>query len=296
MSNESRNPVVSWAWKIPAITIAYFIGVMISGGVITAAKMQWPALPESMSQTNEFVISFISSIIMAACLALLARGIRGSRTVRWLILTAFTYVTFGLNNQIEAAIFTTYGGTATMLLFFILPCASGAAAAVYLFRPEESNPLVENSITGQPASGWLWRVAVAWLAFPVIYIFFGMLAAPLVVPVYQNMDFGLTLPGFGIMIPVALARSALYLAVTIPILVTWSRSRRSLLWSLAVAFFAMMGLIGLLSATFFPPVLRVTHSVEILGDAIVYAWLLVAFFVPKARHGINKAVAAVAES
>jgi hypothetical protein len=232
---------------------------------------------------------------MAACLALIARGIRGSQFARWLILAVFTYVTFGLNNQIEAAIFTTYGGTATMLLFFILPCAFGAAAAVSLFRPEESGSMVENSITGHPASNWLWRVAVAWLAFPVIYIFFGMLAAPLVVPVYQTQDFGLTLPGFGTMIPVALARSALYLAVTIPILVTWSRSRRSLLWSLAVAFFAMMGLIGLLSATFFPPVLRVTHTIEILGDAIVYAWLLVALFIPKVRHEISAPVAAIVE-
>jgi hypothetical protein len=295
MNNETQKPIVSWMWRIPAITVAYFLGVMISGGLITAAKMPWPTFPGSASESENFIISLIGSILMAGCLALLARGIRSSRTTRWLILAIFAYVTFGLNNQIEAAIFTTYGGTATMLLFFILPCAFGAAAAVFLFRPEESGSLIENSITGQPASNWLWRVVVGWLAFPVIYIFFGMLAAPLVVPVYETQNFGLTLPGFGTMIPVALARSALYLAVTMPILVTWSRSRRSLLWSLAVAFFAMMGLIGLLSATFFPPVLRITHSIEILGDAIVYAWLLVALFVPKARQEINEPVAAIAE-
>jgi len=57
----------------------------------------------------------------------------------------------------------------------------------------------------------------------------------------------------------------------------------------------MMGLIGLLSATFFPPVLRVAHSIEILGDAVVYAWLLVALFIPKVRHEINQTVPAVAE-
>jgi len=295
MNTEAPNPFVSWLWKIPAIAFAYFFGVMISGALITAAKMKWPAFPQPTGESNEYLISAISSLILAVCLALLARGIRGSKTKRWLILTAFTYVTFGLNNQIEAAIFTTYGGTATMLVFFILPCAFGAAAAVYLFRPDESDSLVENSITGQPASDWLWRVAVVWLAFPVIYIFFGMLAAPWVVPVYETLDSGLTLPGFGTMIPVALGRSALYLGVTIPILVTWSRSRRSLYWSLAIAFFAMMGLIGLLSAAFFPPVLRITHSIEILGDAVVYAWLLVALFIPKVRHEINQAVPAVAE-
>jgi hypothetical protein len=256
---------------------------MISGAVITAAKMQWPALPETVSDTTNLVLVLISSFLMAGCLALLASGIRGSQAVRWLILAIFTYVTFGLNNQIEAAIFTTYGGTATMLLFFVLPCVFGSAAAVQLFRPEETTPSFENAIIGQPVSRWWWRVVIAWLAFPAIYVFFGMLAAPFVVPVYQGQDFGLTLPGWGIMLPVALGRSALYLAVTIPILVTWSRSRRSLVLSLGIAFFAMMGLIGLVTAAFFPPILRVTHSIEILGDAMVYAWLLLALFVPKQK-------------
>lgn len=210
-------------------------------------------------------------------------------------MAAFAYVTFGLNNQIEAAIFTTYGGTPTMLVFFVLPCAIGAAAAVQFFRPVQTDESLESVFIVQPVSKWWWRVVVMWLAFPVIYIFFGMLAAPVVVPVYQTQDFGLTLPGFGTMLPVALGRSALYLAVTVPILVTWSRSRRSLYWALAISFFAMMGLIGLLSAAFFPPVLRVAHSIEILGDALVYAWLLIALFIPKVRHEINEPVVAVAE-
>jgi hypothetical protein len=296
MENENRNPVVGWLWKIPAIALAYFIGVMISGAVITATKLQWPSFPESFNQSNEFVLSLLSAVLMAFCMALLARGIRGSQVARWFMLATFSYVAFGLNNQIEAAIFTTHGGTVTMLLFFILPCALGAVSAVRLFEPERMEPVLENAITDQPASKWLWRVAVAWLAFPVIYLFFGMLVAPIVVPVYQSQDFGLILPGFATIIPVALVRSALYLAFTIPIIISWSRSRRSLFWSLTFAFFAMMGLIGLLSTSFFPPILRITHSIEILGDAFVYALLLVALFIPNARHEVNESVPVVADS
>jgi hypothetical protein len=295
MNTESHNPFVNWLWKIPAISIAYFFGFMVAGAVITAAGMQWPAFPASLSQTNELTLSLISSILMAACLALLARGIRSSQAARWLIVVAFTYVTFGLNNQIEAAIFTTYGGTTTMLVFFFLPCAFGAAAAVWLIRPEPTDPALESAFTGTTVSNWWWRVVIAWLAFPAIYLFFGMLAAPFVVPVYEAQDFGLRLPGWGTMLPVALARSALYLAVTIPLLVNWARSRRGLFWTLAVTFFAMMGLIGLLTTTFFPPVLRITHSIEILGDAVVYAWLLVALFIPKARQQSDVPAAALAD-
>ncbi|MEJ2582413.1 MAG: hypothetical protein P8127_12400 [Acidobacteriota bacterium] len=296
MEKENLHPVVGWLWKIPAIALAYFIGVVISGAVITATNLRWPSFPESFNQSNEFVLSLVGAVLMAFCMALLARGVGGSYVARWFMLATFSYVAFGLNNQIEAAIFTTYGGTVTMLLFLILPCALGAAAAVSLFEPEWMETVLENTITSQPLSKWFWRVAVAWLAFPVIYLFFGMLAAPIVVPVYQSQNFGLTLPGFATIIPVALVRSALYLAVTIPIIVSWSRSRRSLFWSLAITLFAMMGLIGLLSTTFFPPVLRITHSVEILGDAFVYAWLLVALFVPNARHEVNESVPAVADS
>jgi uncharacterized membrane protein len=89
MNTESQNPIVGWAWKIPAIAIAYFIGVMISGAIITAAKMQWPTFPGSASETENFILGFISSFFMAACLTLLARGIRGSLAVRWLILAIF---------------------------------------------------------------------------------------------------------------------------------------------------------------------------------------------------------------
>ena len=120
MNTETQNPIVSWMWKIPAIAVAYFIGVMISGAVITAAKMPWPAFPGSASETENSILALVGSLLMAGCLALLASGIRGSQPLRWLILALFGYVTFGLNNQIEAAIFTTYGGTTTMLLFFIL--------------------------------------------------------------------------------------------------------------------------------------------------------------------------------
>jgi len=296
MNTEGKNTYIGWLWKIPTVAIAYFFGVMMSGAIITAAGMPWPKLPESLNGSSELLLGVVTSLLLAACLALLALGIRGSQPVRWFTLAAFTYVVFGLNNQIESAIFTTYGGVTTMLLFFLLPCTFGAAAAVKLFQPEENDRSLENVFAGRSISHWGWRVVVAWIAFPAIYLFFGMLAAPFVVPVYQTQDFGLTLPGMGTIVPVALGRSALYLAVTLPLILGWSRSRRSLIWSLSLAFFAMMGLIGLATAYFFPPVLRITHSIEILGDAVVYAWLLVTLFIPKARHQGNEAVPIVAES
>lgn len=283
MSVTNGNSIGSRIGKVAAVAAAYFLGTMISGMVITAAGMPWPAFPNPPSPTTNLILGVFSSILMAGCLALLANGSRGSQLVRWLALAAFSYVIFGLNNQIEAAAFTTFGGTATMLVFFVAPCLLGAAAAAWLVRPGTALQPRGVTVFDRPVSAWWWRLAVAWLAFPVIYVFFGMLVSPFVVPFYQDPSFGLTLPGWNTILPVVLLRSALALAVTLPILLLWSRSRRSLFVSLAIAFFAMMGLIGLAATTFFPPTLRVVHSIEILGDAVVYAWVLVALFVPKAR-------------
>jgi len=283
MSVNDANTVTTWIWKVLAIAAVYFLGTMISGAVITAAGMSWPTFPNPPSQTVNLLLNVISSLLVAGCLALLAWGVRGSQAVRWLILAAFTYVLFGLNNQIEAAAFTAFGGTTTMILFFVAPCLLGAAAAAWLVRPGTALQPRGATVFDRPPSAWWWRLAVAWLAFPVIYVFFGMLVSPIVVPFYKDPSFGLTLPGWNTIFPVVLLRSALALAVTLPILVLWSRSRRSLLVSLAISFFAFMGLIGLAATTFFPPTLRVAHSIEILGDAVVYAWVLVALFIPKAR-------------
>ena len=281
MSVNGARTVLTWLWKILVIAAVYFVGTMISGAVITAAGMAWPAFPNPPSETTNLILGALSSALVAGCLALLAWGVRGSQPVRWLVLAAFTYVIFGLNNQIEAAAFTAFGGTATMIVFFVAPCLLGSAAAAWLVRPGTALQPRDVTVFDRPASAWWWRLAVAWLAFPVIYVFFGMLVSPIVVPFYKDPSFGLTLPGWNTIVPVVLLRSALALAVTLPVLLLWSHSRRALLVSLAVAFFAMMGLIGLAATTFFPPTLRIVHSIEILGDAVLYAWVLVALFAPR---------------
>jgi len=280
MSTHRNNSVSGLAWKIPVIAVVNLVGTMIAGAAITAAGMPWPTVPNQPSQTTNFLLSAFGSLLMAVCLALLARGIRGSRPVRWLVLATFSYVIFGLNNQIEAAAFTSFGGTGTMILFFVAPCLLSAAAAAWLVDPGPE--LQDGTVGPRPLLSW-WRVVIAWLAFPVIYIFFGMLVSPIVVPFYQDPSFGLKLPGWGTMLLVVLLRSALALAVTLPVLALWSRSRRSLLVALAITFFALMGAIGLAATTFLPPTLRIAHSLEILADSLVYSWVLVALLVSKNR-------------
>ena len=80
-------------------------------------------------------LNLVGALVLAGFLWPRARGIGGSTPVRWLALAAFVYVCLGVNNQIEAAIFTTMGGTTTMLLFFIVPAVLCGGAAAQLVKP-----------------------------------------------------------------------------------------------------------------------------------------------------------------
>jgi hypothetical protein len=49
------------------------------------------------------------------------------------------------------------------------------------------------------------------------------------------------------------------------------REAGSLLFALALAHFFLVGLFALMQASFFPPVLRVAHSLEVAADSFAYA-------------------------
>jgi hypothetical protein len=281
MANEGKAiGLVGYARRIAVVAVAYFVATMVSGGIVTAVGMQFPQLP---GQTYNPALGFIGSLLLAAALIALARWIRGSGAVRWLILTVFTYVSYGLNNQIEASVFTTLGGTGTMLIFWLIPCLVGCGAAILLVPAPTTAGPVRTVFAGHPLSRWWWRVVLAWLAFPVVYYLFGMLVSPVVIGAYRHGQSGLVLPAQHVVIAAVALRSLFFLAVTVPILRTWSGSRRGLVLTLGGAFFVMVGAVGLIVGTWMPATLRIAHGIEILLDSIVYAWVLVTLLVPGQR-------------
>jgi hypothetical protein len=281
--NETRSSysVAGYLWRILVMGIAFSIGLAFSGALVWTLGMEFPELP---SQTHYPIANLLASLLLAACIVPVTRGLAGSNAQRWILLAAFVYVSYALNNQIEAAVFTTAGGFTTMVLFFIIPCALISAAAVVLVRRTEG-PTMSTVFTDRPVSRWWWRAVLAWLAFPVIYFSFGALIYPMVREVYEAPDSGLVLPGGDVVLRTVLLRSLLFLLVTIPILRSWTRSRLGLTVALGIAFTATVGLVGLVQAHWWPISMRIVHSVEICADSFVYAWILVALLAPRSSHG-----------
>jgi hypothetical protein len=104
---------------------------------------------------------------------------------------------------------------------------------------------------------------------------------PWVLDYYKQQQFGLTLPGMGIIILVQLLRSSLFFLAALPILIVWKGSRRQLTVRLGIAFFVLVGLFGMIQTYWLGPVLLILHNVEILADSMVYAGVLALLFVRK---------------
>lgn len=276
----NRSQLVDFIWKVPVVAAVYFVGTLIGAAVVTTLGLQFPEMP---GQTYVPILSFLTALVLAAVLAFLASGLVGSVSRRWLILFVFFYISFVVNNQIEAVLYTIMNEVPTMLLFFIFPCVLGTAATVLLIKEPQGGSVLPSVIANRPMKNWWWRLLLAWLAFPVIYYFFGALIYPLVADVYTSQETGFRLPGPLVTLGAVSVRSLLFLVASIPILLNWRRSRRSLILYLAAALAAMVGIAGMFENTHMPIHMKLVHGVEIIADSLVHAWVLVALLVAKAK-------------
>ncbi len=286
---------ISYLGKLAISGFAFFMGIVISGPVLKFLGTLVPAMPKGTDPaallprgTDPATLGgyfLIASVFLALSLTWVARGIQGGFLSRWLTLTLFTWVAYGVNTALEASIFMTMaaasreGAISNIAGSLISGLLMGAAVA-FLFPSKEKG----DGFTAGPGDffrcrkvwGWAWRLLAAIASFPIIYLFFGWLISPIILKYYAQNAYELTLPGMSTIIAMQLVRSPLFLLASLPILAAWRESRRELVLSLGFALFFLVGGVPLIVAYWFPPVIRITHSLEILADSLAYAWVLAA--------------------
>ena len=278
---------------------AFYSGIILGGGLWGAAGLPMPDMPAGSNPAAIQTAMMFSSLLAAACLAFLSARLAVNFILRWLSLAALVGLAYGVNNYLEARIFTTYSAASPVtVLMAVMSGLAGGAAAAWLFpsraKPEPLRVASAPFFRKFGGAGWAWRVLAAVAAFPVIYYLFGMLISPIVLPYYQQAGSGLTIPGLGTLLPVLFLRSFFFLAASFMIVAAWGKTRLSLALGLGLTMFMLVGGIGLLVASFLPGVLRVVHSFEILADSLCYVTALVLLFRPgaPAAHTRTEPIAA----
>lgn len=281
--------------RIVLAALAYIVGVVVSGMLVPVLHL--PSMKEIPGSNPQqmFLLLLLSSPLLIVGIAPLARYLQGGWLQRCMAMALMLYVTLGLNTLIEAKIFTglVEGSPWLASLQFVLPSVLTAAVLTYGSGEASASTRASGEFG---ATGWAWRLCLAWLAFPVIYLLFGMCVAPIVVPYYNASSvLGLHVPAMSVIIRTQLLRSAILLAASLPLVVLWTKSRGSLILALGLAEAMTIGIFQLAPATFFPMALRIAHSVEITADSFAYAAVLGLLFLrssKRAQPALSKSSAA----
>jgi hypothetical protein len=267
-----------YLWRLPLCALAYAGGAMAGGALLTTLGMPLPEVPEQANPQVMGLLLLVASLILAVGLAPLARRLHRPLWMRWLMLASLCYICLGVAVPLEAAIFTSLRGMASLPILSILPCLLFAAAMALLFRPADRGdaPAMDGRgfFRGRSAGNWAGRFVAALCAFPVIYWTFGLMVAPFVMEYYREGQFALAVPQPVVILRTQFARSALFLVASLPILMTWSGSRRQLVLALGLAFYVLVGLFGMMQSYWLAPTLQVLHNTEMFLDSMVYALAL----------------------
>lgn len=277
------NETTSKAGDIRVIALAFFLGTFMSVSAMSLLGLQLPSTPDLASRDETLVLSLVASLCLAAAVAPLSRGISGSPATRFLAMAAFTYIGFAVISQIEAAVYSTFGGASTMLVVFAPPCLLAAGTTTWLVRPADESIMRRTGVWTRSLKGLGWRLLLAFLALPAIEIVSGLLAQPLLARVVNEETPGLVIPAVPVVMCTLLLKSGLLLAVITPIILLWTRSRRFLIFALGFALFVLTGLVGLLQATWWPVTMRIGLSAQILIASLAYAAVVVALLIPKPK-------------
>lgn len=273
-------------WRALLVGVAYLLALVVGGMLTTVLGLDTASVAQSMDRTTMLVTSLASGILIALALGPVAIRLNVPLWNRILVLGSVTFVISSLVNLIEALFFTTMfeTGAASAILSAAVGNLGLAAALAYLFPPQlpvrRMRDLAHETWQQRSVLSWLGRILLAAVLYVLIYLSIGMIVSPIVVPYYTDPALGLNLriPGFNVMLPLALFRGLLMVLALVPIVYLWRGSRLSLAlwlgWTVAV----LGGIVPMLTGAMFPPVLRLTHGIEITVDSFLLgfaiAWLL----------------------
>ena len=276
----NRNPfnMIKYAGKILLCALSLVIGTLVGGMFSTALQWEQPKLPSPMNLPLLGVLGLDAGIVLALALAALSPRLTGNRGIRFVMIAWFAFAWLGINNPIEACVFTTLGGGPAIAVTMLFPCLFVAAVVALLFGGREAGASMLDDVrqffAARTTGQWTIRLSLAVLAFPIVYFLFGMPVGLMVGDYYRQQAFGLQMPSLNVVIGVQFIRSLVTLLAALPLLVAWRGSRSQWGWTFGLNLFVVSGLYGLIQAYWMPWTLRSIHGGELLLDSLAYGWLL----------------------
>lgn len=231
-------------------------------------------------------IAILSSIVLAFYFTWFIPKLNLRKRDAYFLICITLFVVASLNNFIEAYFFTDVFNTTFTLVAAVtvslLTTLIQTALAIYILKPEGNITLI-NAIREHVRANehYVLRIIAASLVYFPVYLTFGLIISPFVIPIYTNSQNGLSVPSFSLMFPLELVRGAIY-AIVLAAVFASLKKQKNLNFKVAVTLLFIPGafiplLSSLTQANAFSQVAPY-HIFEILGDSIVYGYIVSRIF------------------
>lgn len=211
--------------------------------------------------------------------------------VVWLNLFTIRYLNNILEGYFFSDVFSGLSDAAVSIgyaaLFSLLTAV--ASAIVFMF-PRPTKDLIRNlreKISTGTAGGWALRLILAGPLYFVVYFAFGMLVSPFVYQYYNDPALGLKIPAFSVMVPLEIVRGAIYGLVLLPLMSSIRFGKLNVFVCVSMMLFIPGALLPLIQSPL-PPEIVPYHILEILGDSLVFGYLLTWLFKAGYSENIRK--------
>lgn len=251
-------------------------------------------------------LSVLGGVLLALVFAWLVPRLTPSRWTVVAVLGFSLFVVEFVVNMVEGYFFSTVFASLGSLLA-ALPAAAlvaglQAVLAVTLVPAAGSGLRLRAALAAYSRNralpGWILRWVVAAVLYFPVYFAFGAIFGPMVLAYYSSSGTGLVLPDPPTIMAVELVRGAIYVLALFPVLAILRWEQRAAFFAVAALVYIPGSLLPLITRTWLPIQVITLQSLELLGDAVVYAFIVSRILSPKApaAREVPHAPAATASS
>jgi len=263
--------------------LAYVAGIKIFDEIFSAIFKR-PTFTDYSAVT--IFLLFISGVIIALVMGSISLKFTLPQHTRYFIVFLALYVVGFANNVVEYYFFSTV--TIIVILHesvYMLSIHLLIATIIFLlFQPTHVTgnltTYLKEYFSHRSFDSWIWRFTAASLLYFVIYLIFGAIVSPIVLPYYQDPSLGLelTVPSFNVIIPLELVRGLIYTLVLLPIIIVPKMQKLEIIFWLGTILTLIGAVAPILSNQQWPMVLRVVHGLEITADSFTFSYVLSKLF------------------
>ncbi len=268
-------------WRAVVVALGYTVAVIIGGLLTEILGLPSLSVAAEIDQTQMLVGILLAGLLVGLSLGPVSRRLALPTAQRAVLLFILLFILSSVINFVETLFFTT-----TPVAEQVTDVVTSGVGALglclllsLLFQPEAEGPglltALRERLVQRGWTSWTWRFLLAGFLYMPTYILFGLVVSPIVAPYYEQLDLQLAIPGFGVMLPLAVFRGLLFVLTLFPLIAVLRGSRRSAASWTILALLVLAAWQPLMLVTWWPIPLRLAHGLEITADSIVHGMIIV---------------------